>query len=334
MHTVAHIISQYARKYGIDPRAALAVARTEGGLRWGAVGDQGTSFGPYQLHVGGALPAGRGAAWANSPAGIEYALRSMARAGARGKRGSAAINAIVRNFERPADPDAQVAKALGYYGSSVPVGGGRAQGQTPGMGGGLDRQALALSLLQSMQSGQPLGTAGLLNTVLGARQTGQASGVSGGRSPALRGARSSGGLVRPLGTKLTGGSEFGISDPEGAPSKRGGRYHAGKDWFAPGGAAVRSPVNGRIVEVKASRGNSGQVFGGVVKVQAPNGRVFVFRHVDPRGVKVGQRVNAGALIATVTNWASGSSHAHIEVWKSLEGGYRMENMIDPVRIFR
>jgi hypothetical protein len=57
---VAKLIRRYSRQFGVDPRAALAVAMGEGGLRWGAVGDNGTSYGPFQLHVGGALPAGKG----------------------------------------------------------------------------------------------------------------------------------------------------------------------------------------------------------------------------------------------------------------------------------
>lgn len=120
MSDVRSLIVQYARKHGVDPRAALAVARGEGGIRYGAVGDQGTSFGPFQLHVGGALPRGRDAAWANSPAGLEYAIRKMAESGARGLTGAEAINAIVRRFERPADPDASVANAIERYGSQEP----------------------------------------------------------------------------------------------------------------------------------------------------------------------------------------------------------------------
>lgn len=114
-------IYRRSRAYGLDPAAVLAVASVEGGFN-GAIGDQGTSFGPFQLHVGGALPHGRGHAWANSPAGIEYALRQIARV-ARGKSGRAAIEAIVRRFERPAAPGAEVEKAFGRYGK---VGGGAA----------------------------------------------------------------------------------------------------------------------------------------------------------------------------------------------------------------
>jgi NlpC/P60 family protein len=104
-----------SQKYGLDPYAVAAISRVEGGGRYGAVGDQGTSFGPFQLHRGGALPAGKGANWANSPAGVMYALRQMASSGAKGKRGKAAITAIAANFERPADVAGEIQKALGYY---------------------------------------------------------------------------------------------------------------------------------------------------------------------------------------------------------------------------
>lgn len=145
---------------------------------------------------------------------------------------------------------------------------------------------------------------------------------------------SSGGLVKPLATGLTSISEFGVRDAEGAPANNGARYHAAKDWFAAGGTAVRSPVDGRIVEVTASRGNTGQIFGGVVKVQANDGKVWVFRHVDPGNVRVGQRVDGGDRIASVTNWRSGPSHAHIELWKTLAGGYNYGNMIDPMSVLK
>lgn len=118
------------------------------------------------------------------------------------------------------------------------------------------------------------------------------------------------------------------------PDAKGVRHHGAVDWFAPAGSPVASPWQGRVVEVRASKGNSGQVFGGVVKIQDPTtGYVFVARHVDPGGIKVGQTVRAGRPIAGVTAWASGSSHAHIEVWKSLEGGYTFENAIDPLELF-
>lgn len=137
-------IQMAASRYNLDPRAMSAIAYNESGLRWNAVGDNGTSFGPFQLHVGGALPSGRGAPWADSLAGVMYAARQMAASGAAGKRGYAAVNAISRNFERPANPGAEIATAMKYYnghgGGSLgasPGGGARAGLTLPGSGNAL-----------------------------------------------------------------------------------------------------------------------------------------------------------------------------------------------------
>lgn len=117
---VQRAINYYSRVYNLDPKAVAAISMVEGGGRRNARGDfmggRYTSFGPFQLHEGGALPRGRNAAWAGSDAGIRYALSRMASSGAAGLRGQAAVAAISRNFERPADPNAEIRRALGYYG--------------------------------------------------------------------------------------------------------------------------------------------------------------------------------------------------------------------------
>src|SRR6266487_4485244 len=104
-----------ARHLGIrDPRAVLSVAAQEG--LGGGIGDAGTSFGPFQLHRGGALPRGilHPQQWAWSNPGLLYALNRI-KSVSGGLRGRAAINAIVSRFERPANPGAEIAKALAYY---------------------------------------------------------------------------------------------------------------------------------------------------------------------------------------------------------------------------
>jgi murein DD-endopeptidase MepM/ murein hydrolase activator NlpD len=141
------------------------------------------------------------------------------------------------------------------------------------------------------------------------------------------------GVVRPLATPAKGISEFAVVDAEGAPANNGTKFHAGKDWFAPGHSPVRAPVAGEIVEARPSLNDSGQVFGGTAKIKAADGKVWVFRHVIPQ-VSVGQHVLAGALVAKVTKWRDGPSHAHIEIWKTQAGGYDFENMIDPMTFFR
>lgn len=117
-----NLIRSLAIKRGLDPAAVLAVAAQEG--LSGGIGDQGTSFGPFQLHVGGAFPQGIHGDrqnWAWSPVGLKYALDRMASV-ASGLKGGPAIRALVRRFERPAAPDREIAGALSAYGGSPSAG--------------------------------------------------------------------------------------------------------------------------------------------------------------------------------------------------------------------
>jgi hypothetical protein len=161
--TVKRDITRSALRYRVDPRAALAIANVEGGVRRGAIGDHGTSFGPFQLHVGGALPRGRNAAWASSPMGIDYAVRSMARSGAAGLAGRSAVESISRRFERPADPNAEIRRAMAFYGGSA-----GALSQIANTGGGTS--------IASTGAGDRVNLASFLSGMLSSyAQTGQVS---------------------------------------------------------------------------------------------------------------------------------------------------------------
>lgn len=161
--------------------------------------------------------------------------------------------------------------------------------------------------------------------------------------PGTRSSVGGGTIVQPLPGSIPTSSSFNTPDgPEGAGSKSG-NYHGALDWFAAPGTPLVSPVNGTIIEVRtpeqvaASSNNPSQVFGGVVKVQMANGMVWVFRHIQPlKGIQVGKQVSAGAPIASIYRWASNpsGSHTHIEIWKTLQGGYNMSNLLDPVEVFR
>lgn len=148
-----------------------------------------------------------------------------------------------------------------------------------------------------------------------------------------------GSLFPILPTPLPSSSEFRVPDAEGAPSKDGTKYHAALDWMAPAGTPVSAPVAGEIVEVKRTADTSGQVYGGVVKIRIKAGNgldpVVVLRHVTPQAdLRVGQKITQGAVVATVSPWDGGSTHAHIEYWKRLSGGYRFENMADPLELLK
>ncbi len=120
---------------------------------------------------------------------------------------------------------------------------------------------------------------------------------------------------------------FNLPDAQGMYPRPPGR-HAAVDWFAAGGTPVNAARGGKVVEVTPSRGSTGQVFGGVVKIEEDDGTVWVYRHVSPYAV-IGQEVEAGKTIAVVTGWLSGPSHLHMEVWRTLAGGYNFGNAIDP-----
>jgi murein DD-endopeptidase MepM/ murein hydrolase activator NlpD len=144
------------------------------------------------------------------------------------------------------------------------------------------------------------------------------------------------GIVRPLASPPGTRSEFSLVDAEGAADRNGVRHHAGKDWFAAGRSPLRAPVDGTVVEAKVRPRTTGQVFGGTVKIEAARGKkVWVFRHCNPvAGLRVGQKVKAGQVVAKVTPWRDGASHAHIELWKDRNADYRFERMEDPMRYLK
>jgi len=176
-------IQQRGAQYGVDPRALIAIAMGEGGLRNRAndIGDLsgGGSYGPFQMYAQGALPkqyrGNRQAAdnWAWSEQGIDYALRGLSKYG-RGKKGYAAIKAMIEGFERPRDPRSSIAHAAARYGG---IGGGAPNALTtqgaPSFSGENAKQAkqqFAMNLISAMQ--QPEGNRGasLMGAIMGLRR--------------------------------------------------------------------------------------------------------------------------------------------------------------------
>lgn len=129
-------LKKQAAKRGFDVSVLMANFAHEG--LSGGIGDGGHAFGPGQMNNAGGVLTGKFSGktpqqinkWAWSKAGIDYLLSGMARAGVAGKRGEAAMRALVYQYERPADPDAQFKTRLdawksGKYGqTSLGAGGG------------------------------------------------------------------------------------------------------------------------------------------------------------------------------------------------------------------
>lgn len=314
---VAAYIAQRARALGLDPNAVLAIARQEG--LSGGVGDHGTSFGPFQLHEGGALPRGiplnRAQAWAESPAGINYAL-SRINSVAHGLRGQAAVSAISQRFERPANPAAEIAGAMRDYGKggSSPAltvmrqlsggGGGAVQSM---LGGINPQQLMAEFLLQQGQAGlsgqntaQTEGQ-GLLQMALARR--------------ALMGAQQTFGPM-PRGSKsaaqvMESGDFAGGFLPKGAVYKVG-RKDQGQDGSTNPGGPILAPGDGYVVSVKSDPNGFGPAYPIVHFTSGKYAGHDIYIGHTISALQPGQKFSAGTVLshtgtrgignATVPGW--------------------------------
>jgi len=323
----------------------------EGGLRnrAGDVGDLagGGSFGPFQLYTKGALPAqyrGRprqADAWAWSPAGIDYAIRQMSQAGARGKKGHSAVDTIVRKFERPADPDTSVRKAIGRYGGiqigpPPPAGGGGGGG---GSGPFAVAEAARRQVRQARKAGIPA-TAGLdpvlasmfnsTNKMFGLPEISFAGtpGVPG--RPGLKPRQRAKQTTRATWKGDTKATAPLAKDGMGSyPLAKRGKVigtpfagtHSLGDWqsdnavdiAAPIGTPIRAAADGRIGSKIGSLGKGGQFAGQRLYVES-KGNSFYYAHLSRITVKPGQRVRKGQIIG-YSGSANGVGHLHIGVQK-------------------
>lgn len=117
--TLISWIKLAAKQTGADPVALLATSlRESGGQLNGKPGDQGTSFGPFQFHIGGAL-GNHPPAWASTYPAVLNRAKEFARLGVRGGRGAAAV-------QRPRDPRSYAAgvDALLSQAHAILAGGG------------------------------------------------------------------------------------------------------------------------------------------------------------------------------------------------------------------
>lgn len=165
----------------IDPAAELAVTRQEG--LSGGIGDGGHAFGPNQANDAGGTLTGKlpsnwtpqqKNAWAWSPPGLDFQLSGVA-AASGGQHGARAIENTIRKYERPADPNGEVARALGQSGGGAAPGAGpspQSGAATPPVSNqGSSRQAFARALLGAIS---PTGTLNDPTAFVGALQQRQA----------------------------------------------------------------------------------------------------------------------------------------------------------------
>ena len=129
---------------------------------------------------------------------------------------------------------------------------------------------------------------------------GSDSGGSSGDAP------SSGGLACPVGDPVF------FTDTYGAP-RSGGRSHQGVDMMAPHGTPVYAITSGKVTRM------TGNNLGGIsLYMYGDDGNQYYYTHLQgyASGTSVGQRVQAGTLIAYVGSTGNASSsapHLHFEV---------------------
>ncbi|GAB2684760.1 hypothetical protein GCM10027089_01430 [Nocardia thraciensis] len=105
--------------------------------------------------------------------------------------------------------------------------------------------------------------------------------------------------VRPVAGVVS--SDFG---------SRWGAFHYGVDFADSLGAPIRSVASGTVIEAGPASG-----FGLWVRVRHDDGATAVYGHVNDILTSVGQRVNAGDVIATVGNRGNSTGpHLHLEIW--------------------
>ncbi|WP_068276571.1 M23 family metallopeptidase [Aldersonia kunmingensis] len=91
---------------------------------------------------------------------------------------------------------------------------------------------------------------------------------------------------------------------------RGGGMHYGVDYADAIGTPIHSVSGGTVVEAGPASG-----FGLWVRVKQDDGTTAVYGHVNEIKSHVGQRVEAGDVIATVGNRGQSTGpHLHLEIW--------------------
>jgi hypothetical protein len=186
-YNVIPTITEVARANGVDPNLAIAIAKQESGLNPYAVGDNGTSFGLYQLHIGGELPAAwQAGPWVQGPKGRIPAQAADPRANAQVSL--AVVGAVARQnpglspgeiaakAQRPANQSAYARSVNSLIGGSSnysalgqPSSGGQTATPTGVPGGsiipGIQSAADMVSLLKALFS--PTTAIRVLETVAG-----------------------------------------------------------------------------------------------------------------------------------------------------------------------
>lgn len=298
--TVINWIKRAAAQTKADPAALLATSLTEDGARLGVKGDQGTSFGPFQFHIGGALGS-HSPAWASTYAAILNRAQEFARLQVHGGKGAAAI-------QRPADPagyaqkvQARLTEARQLLGQSSPAAAPGTAPAAPGgsmLAGGRSPSALVAAILAAKD---PTAALGQFNAGRGQIQIPSPTGVA--AEPSSSGKP---GIVttfsahpKIIGLPYQGTHTLGNWESDNAI-----------DIALPKGTPVYAAFSGTIGSQIGSLGSSSSRFAGLrVHLDGGSNELY-YAHLSKLAVKAGEKVTAGQLIG-YSGVANGVAHLHL-----------------------
>jgi murein DD-endopeptidase MepM/ murein hydrolase activator NlpD len=314
--SVDQIVTTWARRRNLDPRAVLGVMYRESGGNPRAVGDKGTSFGLFQLHIGGALGKMSPRDALNARKNAELATRLMAKSAA-GLRGEAAIRAIVTQFERPANTEAEIQAALHYYNHGAAA--GRVSSSTPSAAAPIASPASGLS---------PTGASAIFKLI---RAANRAAGVKGSNLEDTLSAQAS--APTPVSanpdTPSTGGPSSPTMTRGGYPLGKHGKLigfpnqgtHTLGNWESDNAvdisASVGTPVvamfDGTIGSQFGSLGEGGRFAGLRLHLDGKGNNAY-YAHLSrfAAGIRPGTRVRKGQVIG-YSGSANGVAHLHLAV---------------------
>lgn len=292
-------IKQASVETGADPVALLATAlRESGGQLNGPAGDQGTSFGPFQFHIGGALGS-HSPSWASTYEAVLNRAQEFARNQVHGGPGAAAV-------QRPADRlgyaqavNALLSRARMLIGTPVSSSGaaGRSTTRTLSSGPTTTRTPIqeALAILNAPTPGAALAQ---FRLGLGSQQ-----------SP-FRSVRPEASARGPVGKVITG---------TGAPHIIGVPYHGTHtlgNWESDNAIDIQLPAqtpvyavaDGTIGSQIGATGGGPRFAGQRLHLLIPGNELF-YQHLASIVVHAGQRVRAGQLLG----YTGALNHLHLGV---------------------
>lgn len=319
--------------------AAMATAYQESGFNPQAVGDNGTSFGLFQLHEGGELGSNT-PQWAYDPANnIRRALQQFISVYQQNPDIATNPGEWAAEAQRPGDPSAYAESVNSHFqqfsNGSIPIGPSVTGVAPAGIGGGVPQAGFqpspwgsfrdyaaggfgAPSFAASESAAPAAAGAGLPGGQFNQSFAPQGSGAPSVPFPNIP-ANAPGSYIFPQQYLQDQSLAFGAPDI-------GNMTEPGIDFAMPVGQPLRTPVGG-VVHIE-DKGKSD--WGKRVIVTLPNGYSFGIGHLSDfaPGLKDGQQIQAGALLGLSggdpNDPSSGETTGpHIEVqWIDPQGNFQ------------